>query len=90
MHTALSYCHLVQGYIYCTVSDPNLKREQKNQIGLDWKGLLEGIWSIALLKQSHLKQLVQDYIQLGFECLQGKRFHSFSGQPVLLLRLPEQ
>lgn len=35
-----------------------------------------------LLKQVHAKQVVQDGVQTGFEYLQGRRLHSFCGQPV--------
>ena len=36
----------------------------------------------ALLKQGQLQQVAQDYVQSGFEYLQGWRLHSLSGQPV--------
>lgn len=37
-----------------------------------------------MLKQVHLEQLAQDYVQEGFECLQ-RRLHSIYGQPVQVL-----
>lgn len=46
----------------------------------------EHLWrpaiSILLLKQGLQEQVAQDSVQLHFECLQGWRHHSPSGQPV--------
>ena len=42
-----------------------------------------------MLKQIHLEQVAQYCIQMGFECLQRRRLHSLSGQPVPLLCHPQ-
>jgi len=41
-----------------------------------------------LLKQGHLEQTAQDFIQVDFECLQKRRIHNLSGQPVPVLCHP--
>jgi len=40
----------------------------------------------TLLKQGHLQQAAQDFVQAGLEYLQRKRIHKLSGQPVPVLR----
>ena len=42
-----------------------------------------------LLKQVHLEQVAQDYVQVSFENLHGGRLHSPSGQPVPVLCQPQ-
>jgi len=42
-----------------------------------------------LPKQGHLEQAAQDLVQAGLECLQRRRIHSLSGQPVPVLRHPQ-
>ncbi|XP_074958280.1 A-type potassium channel modulatory protein KCNIP1 isoform X1 [Phalacrocorax aristotelis] len=44
---------------------------------------------IPLLEQAHLEQGAQEHIQVGFDCLQGRRLHNLSGQPVPLLCHPQ-
>jgi len=39
-----------------------------------------------LPKQGLLQQAAQDLVQVGLECLQGRRLHSLPGQPVPVLR----
>lgn len=36
----------------------------------------------SLLQLSHLHSVAQDSAQMAFQCLQGRRLHNFSGQPV--------
>lgn len=43
----------------------------------------------ALLKQGHLKQVAWDSVQAGFESLQSKKLHNFSGQPIPVLCHPQ-
>jgi len=40
---------------------------------------------ISLLKQGHLEQAAQNYLQMAFEYLQGGRLHSLSRQSVPVL-----
>ena len=42
-----------------------------------------------LRKQGHLQQAAQGLVQVGLEYLQRQRIHSFSGQPVPVLRHPQ-
>jgi len=60
---------------------------QNHSIVGGWKGPLETINPSTLLKQvpysgSHFREKHPN----GLECLQRKRFHNFSGQPVPVLR----
>jgi len=43
-----------------------------------------------LSKQGHLEQAAQDVVQAGFEYVQRRRLHNFSGQPVPVLRHPQR
>ena len=59
----------------------------ESQNGRDWKGPLWNILSKTPAKAgSPRQQAAQDLIQAGFECLQRRRIHNFSGQPVPVLR----
>jgi len=40
----------------------------------------------VLLKQGHLQQAAQEYVQAGLEYLQRSRLHNLPGQPVPVLR----
>lgn len=40
-----------------------------------------------LLRQGQLKQITQDHIQSGYECLHGWRLNILSGQPVPVFEL---
>jgi len=42
-----------------------------------------------LLKQGHLQQAAQDFVQADLEYLQRRRIHTLSGQPVPVLRHPQ-
>jgi len=42
-----------------------------------------------LLKQGHLQQAVEDFVQVGLEYLQRRRIHNLSGQPVPVLHHPQ-
>lgn len=50
--------------------------------GWGWK---EVSGPILMLKQGHIKQVVQDCVQEAFESLQGSRFHSLCDELVLVL-----
>lgn len=56
--------------------------------GWSWKRPLECIWPNPLLKQGHLGPVAQDYVQMVFEYLQGRRLYNHSGQPVPVLSHP--
>lgn len=47
------------------------------------EGPLEIIWSMPLLRK-----VAQENIQVGLECLQRRKYHSFSEQPVPVLFYP--
>lgn len=53
----------------------------ESQNGWAWKGFLKVTWSSLLIKQIHLEPVVQDSVQLGFDCLHRWRLHHHSGQP---------
>jgi len=38
---------------------------------------------IPLLKQGHLQQAAQDFVQVGLEYLHRRRLHNLPGQPVM-------
>jgi len=44
----------------------------------------------SLLRQGHLQEVAQDHIQVGLDCIQRRRFHNLSGQPVPVLRCEER
>lgn len=46
------------------------------------RGILKSSSHTLLLKQGQPEQIAQDHVQLGFQYLQGRRLHSFSGKPV--------
>jgi len=48
----------------------------------DWKDLKRSPSTNTLLEQEHLDQVTQECIQLGSECLQRRRPHNLSRQPV--------
>jgi len=43
----------------------------------------------TLPRHIHLKQVAQDCVQVGFEYLQRRRLYNPSGQPVPVLRHPQ-
>ena len=43
-----------------------------------------------LPKQGHQELVAQDLVQVGFECLQRRRIHNVSGQPVPVLPSPSE
>uniref|UniRef100_A0A8C3JEV6 Uncharacterized protein n=1 Tax=Calidris pygmaea TaxID=425635 RepID=A0A8C3JEV6_9CHAR len=51
-------------------------------------GVGRDLWSSSsptpLPNQVHLEQVAQEHVQAGFECLQRRRLHHLSGQPVEL------
>ena len=53
-----------------------------------WKGLLEIIKYNPPAKASSLDQVAQVGAQMGPECLQRRRLHNLSGQPIPVLHHP--
>jgi len=41
-----------------------------------------------LLRQGPLERIIQNCFQMALECLQGRRLHNLSGQPVTVLNYP--
>ena len=74
---------------------PNLKKCLETNISITetqncwgWKGPLEIIQSNAPAKAGSLDQAAQVGIQVGLKCLQRRRLHYISGQPVPVLCHP--
>jgi len=61
------------------------QNHRMSEIGRDLKRFCS---PIPLLEQEHLDQVTQECVQAGFECLQRRRPHNLSGQPVSVVCYP--
>ena len=68
------------------------KRDERSitesQNGHGGNGPLKITQSNPPAEQDHLEHIAQDGIQAGFECVQRRRLHNLSGQPVPVLCHP--
>jgi len=67
---------------YCRYKKKGGEKNHRNRMSGIGRDIKRSSSSIALLEQEHLDQVTQECIQECFECLQRRRPHNLSGQPV--------
>lgn len=67
-------------------------RDREPFHGKVWEGISilerQGASATPLPEQEHLDWVTQEHVQVGFECLQRRRHHSLSGQPIPVFCYP--
>lgn len=72
-----SSCQLVP-VLYSCIKPLLLSSSQNYRMAGVWRDLWRSHSPILLLKHTHWEQAAQDCVQVGFECLQGRRIHNLS------------
>ena len=80
---------LNHGFIWEVICHRITEPQHHRMLGVGWD-LCESSSPTTLPKQSHLEQAAQGLVQVGLECLQRRRLHNLTGQPVPVLRHPQR